>query len=744
MKRISIYLILWTTILTLVLTSCSANGTSKLEEQTPEADHAASVPAIELVPYASDAAEMETVVPQNWSEVRRGVSVQFKPAGELPLLSIEFYDHALEGMLLYYYSREFMLPELPSSIGKRHTNALDWNLYTFKAQDSTGNVMAWDLATAQVGPALYITILGTPVNEHDALYEQVFLPVVDALKPVPVVKRDKATLEELTASGYPDAGPINNDYFIPIGEYGRAIIDFEGTLSVPGFTMGFKGLNGNPPGTGQDRFPGFSAQFFTHDGFLVPVQQEILPGLNPDSFWNIILSPGKVWSEPGDGGMSRTVFPFVLVSTEINETHNGLATFLYNEAHVSSLRLQIVQETASWNRFDAWGQQPMSYTPGLIENREILEEQFTEELATQLPIHPWSELEQGRDSTVLNTFTGEVYPLHISATGVILDNAIYMQPSYTRYGEFPFPATMRHGAYSLTKSLGAAIAMLRLAEKYGEWVFDLKIKDYVTLTASHDGWSEVTFGDALNQATGIGDDPSLMVKDITSEESQPKWLMFTQARSAQEKLDVISTYGKYPWGSGEVVRYNSTNVFVLSVAMDRFLKSREGPQADIWDMVLKEVYEPIGIFHAPIQRTVEPNQSRGVPIFGYGLYPTPQEVAKVAMLLRNGGSYLGQQLLHAGKLAEALQHVEATGLPNSVINACGEGRYHLSFWAIPYCSVSGEKFMIPYMSGFGGNMVVFNPNGIVSFRFADAGSYGLDQLVAVAEAIKPFPTRSGQ
>jgi CubicO group peptidase (beta-lactamase class C family) len=302
---------------------------------------------------------------------------------------------------------------------------------------------------------------------------------------------------------------------------------------------------------------------------------------------------------------------------------------------------------------------------------------------------------------------------------------------------------MRHGIFSVTKSMGAAMAMLNLAQRYGEEVFDLHVTDYVTVPASHDGWEAVTFGDALSQATGIGDDPSPQVKDITSEEGTPKWNQFAAARSAQEKLDVIGTYGKYPWGPGEVARYNSTNVFVLSVAMDRFLKTQEGPQADIWDMVLEQVYNPIGIYSAPIMRTLEPDGSRGVPIFGYGLYPTVQDLAKVALLLRDGGQHEGRQLLHTGKLAEILLRIKEAGLPSSEFNAFGEGRYHLSFWAMPYRSRRGDRFMIPYMSGFGGNRVVFNPNGIISFRVTDAVSYELDHLVRVADGIEP-QTSGGQ
>ena len=58
--------------------------------------------------------------------------------------------------------------------------------------------------------------------------------------------------------------------------------------------------------------PAFSAAFFTDGEHLVPLVRDILqpPG-------TIILSPGKVWSEPGDLGMSRASFPFVLVECNL-------------------------------------------------------------------------------------------------------------------------------------------------------------------------------------------------------------------------------------------------------------------------------------------------------------------------------------------------------------------------------------------------------------------------------------------
>lgn len=172
--------------------------------------------------------------------------------------------------------------------------------------------------------------------------------------------------------------------------------------------------------------------------------------------------------------------------------------------------------------------------------------------------------------------------------------------------------------------------------------------------------------------------------------------------------------------------------------MTNFLKAKQGPEADIWEMVLKEVYEPIGIQHAPIMRTHEPDGSKGIPIFGYGLYPTIHDVAKVAALFHNGGRFEGQQLLHAGKLAEALYQTELTGLPTGERNEYGDATYHMSFWSLPYRTDRGAFVLVPYMSGYGGNHVALMPNGMTAFRFADAHIYGVDSMVRVAAAMRPW------
>jgi hypothetical protein len=151
-------------------------------------------------------------------------------------------------------------------------------------------------------------------------------------------------------------------------------------------------------------FLGFSAAFATQGEHLVPVVRDLVP----DS--TIILSPGRVWSEPGDGGMSRASFPFVLTNPHDNATHNGLATFLYDDTRISALRVQVVQETAPWAKYDGWGQAALTYTPGPIVDEAAVRAQLVAELQHQTPIQPWSALPVTSGTQWLEGFDGDTAP----------------------------------------------------------------------------------------------------------------------------------------------------------------------------------------------------------------------------------------------------------------------------------------------------------------------------------------------
>ncbi len=66
--------------------------------------------------------------------------------------------------------------------------------------------------------------------------------------------------------------------------------------------------------------------------------------------------------------------------------------------------------------------------------------------------------------------------------------------------------------------------------------------------------------------------------------------------------------------------------------MNRFVQSREGPDANFWQMVTEDVLEPIGVRQLPISRTFEVSEADSIPIMGWGSYP---DGVAFAVLLMN-------------------------------------------------------------------------------------------------------------
>jgi len=552
---------------------------------------------------------------------------------------------------------------------------------------------------------------------------------------------DRITADELFSETYKGDSPVQNDYFMPLKDAGPAFHALSGTLSIESTKMSHR-LIWASENVGS--FPTLKIDFFTYKEHLVPVDRNKIL-MAEGSTWNIILASGRIWSEPDDNGYSRGSFPFTLIpsSSNFGQTHNGIATFMFNEKRVSQLRFQIVQEAAPEEIFDAWGQAGMTYLPSPLPDQIVLTQQFVKELAHQTPVRAWAELEQTYDPIMLDMIDETNNRANITLSGLIIDDTVYARNCRTRWGDYPYCDQMRHGVYSISKSLGSMLAMLRLAEKYGDGVFDLKIKDYVDIASKHDGWREVTFGDTLNMATGIGDIEPKQVSGYVSEDSTALARKIIKTQATNEKLKLIAAFGNYPWGPGEIFRYRTSDTFVLAAAMDRFIKSKEGQNADLWSFITLEVFQPIGIAHMPVLHTIEPNRARGIPMLGIGMFPTLGEVAKLVKLLRNGGQHKGEQILSEKMLNKAIGKAMSPGLPTGWQLADGETYYNMSLWLHPYRAKNDCFLKIPAMSGHGGSYVIIMPNGITAFRFADGrenspGTYDSSGLRKVADYIRPF------
>ena len=488
-----------------------------------------------------------------------------------------------------------------------------------------------------------------------------------------------------------------------------------------------------------DFFPAVDLALISYGDHLIPVERDIIRGGDRNSSWDIIVSPGRVWSEAVDGGMSRASFPFILAGQVWNESHNGLATFVYDNERVSHLQIQIVQEAASWDRTPAWGRLPVSFLPHAIDDAVVTN--FEAERAARLSMRPWSALEGVTNPSLSERFDG--YAQHVTTSALVVDGVIYARPCVTDFGDYPYCADMRHGVYSMTKSMGAGLTLLRLAEIYGDDVFDAKIKDYVEVTAYHDGWDDVKFANSLNMATGVGDLSSRPESPKNDEDSTPEFLGFARAGPAERRLRMAFSSDNYPWGPGEVFRYRSVDTYILAAAMDAFLKHREGPQANLWDMMIDQVLRPIGLSYAPMMHSREAGGGRGVPIMGWGLYPTLDEMAKIAQLYQSDGVHEGQRLLSEKWLRRIFPTDAEPGLPVLWNNAHGAYRYRSSFWLMPYRGNRGCFVWIPEMLGYGGNIIALMPNGMIAISLSDAfegsaGQYEGESMARLADHIDPF------
>ena len=537
-------------------------------------------------------------------------------------------------------------------------------------------------------------------------------------------------------------GIVDNSEFTPASGCGAAHHSFNGSLSFP---VGSISIDGSVDANHRI-FPDIEVEMVTVADFLVPVQPHILRG-NFQSIWEIVFSNGRVWSEPGDGGRSRAALPFVLSHRQWNEAHQGLMTFLFDDNSVSRAHFQATQENLPWAaNVNFRGALQVSYDPVEPEDAYASERAFRRDLGMRMPQKTFDDLAEIIGAAAFSPLNRRVPQASINQSGLILDDVLYLASSNTRSGKYPFPGEMRHGAFSVTKTAGGAIALLRLAQKYGASVFDELIRDHITVTADHNGWDNVTFHHALSMVVGVGDgsrDPGAAATfDDENEEGNPHYQQFNYSQFMAGRLAGAFSYGNFPWGPGEVMRYNSAHTMILAIAMENFLKSREGADADLWEMLNAEVYQPIGIRWLPSMRLHVNPTTPGPVALGWGILMNAHDISRITALLHNHGEFAGQQLLHRDLTRQAMREDNDFAYDTAVWNQLEVGdwvptRYRDGTWSsrVDYSGACGK--IVSRMEGLGGNLVVMTPAGVTAFRFADANVYDSGGLILTAENIRP-------
>ena len=476
--------------------------------------------------------------------------------------------------------------------------------------------------------------------------------------------------------------------------------------------------------------PEFDFEFVQNDGYLIPAQRGLIIADHPK--WNIILEPGRVWQEASDSGYSRASFPFALVVKGGNATFDGTLTFLFDDQRVSKVWYQVAQETTTYTRANLWGLLDAAYHPRAVSGAENVRADFRAELAARLPVKPIQALAVDYPGVDVSAFGRGVTPEHLTWYGVMVNGINYLGDCQTRFGTYPYCESMRATSYSTAKSAFVSLALMRLAQKYDPAVSNLLIKDYVPEYAASAGdWEQVTFDHAIDMSTGNYISAGYMTDDTSDQmgeffSSQPYAIRIQAAFDAPHQVE-----------PGTRWVYRTSDTFILTRALHNYLQAQEGPDADIFQFVVDEVYRPLTLSPGAFttMRTAD-NNWQGQAEGGYGLWWIPDDIAKIAILLNTSGRINGEQILHPELLAASLQQNPG----DRGVRIDSQRMYNNAFWANEYTKADGFdcEFWMPNMLGVSGNVVALFPNGVTYYYFSDNQEFTWDVALREADKIAPL------
>ena len=566
------------------------------------------------------------------------------------------------------------------------------------------------------------------------------------------VSRRLLTHDELLGNAQP-AGPVDDGAFAVPGGAAPPTQSFEGRLRLLDTSAaGSARILRNPLGydvsasSPQVHLPPFSFEFVQNGSHLVPAKQGL--AITGSPAWNYIIGDGRVWREKGDSGYMRASFPFALVERNQNCVHNGEMTFLFNRRatpNVSNVRYQVTQETCLYFKFDLWGQVRAEYTPGAVANAASMANAAAEEASTRLPAKPISELPKDYPAAQVDVrnFTRAFHSAaDITTFGVLINGVNYVSDCPTRYGRYAFCEQMRLPSYSLAKSAFAGLSLMWLGQKYGTGVYHRLIRDFVTESAAGGDWNSVTFANAADMATG-----NYVRPEREADEGAPEEMAFFEAEPLADKLTLA--FRQFPHGAAPGSRwvYQSHATFILTRAMSVWLRQRGG--GDLFDTIRDSVYAPIGVSLGGRTTLRTDNSAAGQPFGAYGLFLTQDDIARIGRLLNDDeGRIGGRQVLEAARLRESLFRTpdpSGLGLPVPDLDAPAVGdtfRYHNLFWAKHMTPAEFPRyscdFWIPFMSGYGGNIVLLLPNRAVFYVFSDGNEFVWYSAAHELGKIAPF------
>jgi hypothetical protein len=539
-----------------------------------------------------------------------------------------------------------------------------------------------------------------------------------------------------------------------------------------------------PPTGNPNTATTLTIQFVQNGSWLIPVTQGLVytnPGAvlisgagSTESQWNIIVGPGRAWTESSDNGYSRASFPFALSENNQNCIHNGEMTFLFNSAKsptISNVIYQITQETCEYWQFNMWGTLTASYTAQTISGATTLENNMATEITNRLPSKPFASLATDYPSSGINLsqFTSGYASGTVTQYGVYINGINYYGPCTTRYGDYAFCSEMRLPSYSTAKSSFVETALSRLGEQFGSGTYSLLLKNYVPQYTDGGTWTNTTLQNMSDMASGNYDSSGFETDEDSTDENDfiaaGSYCCGTTApgtgtgsSKVYQAFDLFKMNSTTP---GTLWVYHTHDSFLLTSAMQAYVQANISSSSDIFTKTATDVYAPLNVSQGGLTMMRTSDQTTlctpgsgavGCPVGGYGMFFIADDIAKLGNFFNNAGGIInGVQVQDPARENDTMMRTSNLGLvtPDSGFYSgtppvANTYHYHNEFWDKYWTTTEFPsdgfncQFWVPFLSGYGGISVILLPDGGVYYIFTQSGDFYWDNAVIQLNTIVPM------
>ena len=479
-----------------------------------------------------------------------------------------------------------------------------------------------------------------------------------------------------------------------------------------------------------NELPDFDFEFVQDGKYLVPVT--VGPVGNDHGWWEYVFSTGEVWDEPDDQGWSRAAIPFALKELREDCIHNGAMTFLFrDDGSVSSVAFQVVNQTCSYMKFEMSGSLAARYVPGPVAGEDSLLEAETNYRASRIPTRAMDQMANiypGADATAFGS-AEEIDPANMSTFGLLIDGVNYASDCQTAYGAYPFCDEMAVPSYSTAKSVVGGLGLMLLENDYpgakDEFIAGL-------VPECDQGWEDVTIEHALDMTTGHFDSP-----DMHGDEDAATLGRFF-AEDHAGKIDVACNVFPRKAEPGTHLSYHTWDSYLGGTAMNYFLRSQQGSDADFFDdLVVNKLWQPLSLSRmaANTRRSYDEMQQ---PYTGFGLTLLRDDVVKLARFIGVRDGRLDAEPLLDRKLFDAIK--QRNPEDQGMVAELETIRYNNGFRSFDVSSYleCEEPAWVVVLSGFGGIIFAIMPNDTAYYYFSDGGVHRYLTAVRESHRIRPM------